>query len=94
MAKSGREALDCMKDVLPDLVLLDIHMQDMDGYEVMKHMKDDPKTEDIPVILVTADAEEDSEKRGMALGAVDFIKKPFEPQILIERIEAVWETEE
>ena len=94
MVKSGREALECLQTAIPDLVLLDIHMQDMDGYEVMEHMKENPKTADIPVILLTADAEQDSEKRGKALGAVDFIRKPFEPQILLDSIEAIWKTEE
>lgn len=94
MAKSGGEALDCLNSAIPDLVLLDIYMQDMDGYEVMQRMKANPKTADIPVILLTADAGEDSKKRGIALGAVDFITKPFNPQVLIERIEAVWKREE
>lgn len=94
MAKSGSEALDCLNSVIPDLVLLDIHMQDMDGYEVMQHMKENPRTADIPVILLTADAEKGSEERGIALGAIDFIRKPFEPQMLLERIEAIWKREE
>lgn len=94
MAKSGSEALDCLNSVIPDLVLLDIYMQDMDGYEVMQRMKENPRTADIPVILLTADAGEDSRKRGIALGAIDFIRKPFEPQMLLERVEAVWKREE
>lgn len=94
MVKSGKEALDCLKSVIPDLILLDIHMQEMDGYEVMKHMKENPETTNIPVVLLTADAEEDSEERGIALGAVDFIRKPFEPQVLLDSIEAIWKMEE
>lgn len=94
MVKSGRDALDCLKTVIPDLILLDIHMQEMDGYEVMEHMQENPETANIPVILLTADAEENSEERGIALGAVDFIKKPFEPQVLLDRIEAIWKSEE
>ena len=94
LVKSGQEALECLKSVMPDLVLLDIHMQDMDGYEVMKHMKKDPETADIPVILLTADANEDSKKRGIALGAADFIRKPIEPQTLLDRIEEVLKMEE
>ena len=94
MAKSGREALECLQTAIPDLILLDIHMQDMDGYEEMEHMKENPETADIPVILLTADAEQDSEKRVKALGAVDFIRKPFEPQILLDSIEAIWKMEE
>ena len=94
MAKSGRETLECLKTVIPDLILLDIHMQGMDGYEVMEHLKGNPRTANIPVILLTADAEEDGEERGTALGAVDFIRKPFEPQVLLNSIEAIWKTEE
>lgn len=94
MVKSGSEALNVLNNVIPDLVLLDIHMQDMDGYEVMQHMNERPETAKIPVILLTADSEAGSEERGSALGAVGFIRKPFEPQVLIEGIEAVWKTEE
>ncbi len=94
MVKSGREALQCLKSVKPDLVLLDIHMQEMDGYDVMRCMRADPGTAQIPVILLTADAEEDSRERGIALGALDYISKPFEPQELLARIGAVWQMEE
>lgn len=94
MVKSGREALDCLKTVIPDLILLDIHMQEMDGYEVMEHLRENPETANIPVILLTADAEEEGEKRGIALGAADFIRKPFEPQVLLNSIEAIWKKEE
>lgn len=94
MVKSGGEALAFLKGAKPDLGLLDIHMQEMDGYDVMRCMKADPDTAHIPVILLTADAEEESRERGLALGAVDYISKPFEPQLLLERIEAVWHTEE
>lgn len=94
MVKSGREALDFLDTAIPDLVLLDIHMQDMDGYEVMQHMNGNPKTANIPVILLTADSEKRSEERGIELGAVGFIRKPFEPQVLLDRIEEIWKTEE
>lgn len=94
MVKSGREALECLKTMCPDLVLLDIRMYEMDGYEVLRYMKEDPETAGIPVILLTADTDPESEKRGIALGAADFIRKPLEPQVLLERIEAVWKTEE
>lgn len=94
MAKSGGEALDCLGREIPDLVLLDIHMQDMDGYEVMQRMKENHNTADVPVILLTADDGERNKERGIMLGAVDFIGKPFEPQVLLERIEAVLKTEE
>lgn len=92
--KSGREALDYLNTEAVDLVLLDIRMNEMDGYEVMKRMKSNPKTADIPIILLTADTDQESERRGMALGAADYIRKPVEPQILLDRIEAVWDMEE
>lgn len=93
MAKSGEEALRYLETVLPDLILLDIHLRNMNGYEVMEHMKKDPRTAGIPVIFLTADGQE-SEERSIALGAADFIRKPIEPQMLLDRIEAVWKTEE
>ena len=94
MVKSGREALECLKTMRPDLVLLDIRMYEMDGYEVLRQMKEAPETAGIPVIFLTADTEQESVERGIALGAADFISKPLEPRVLLERIEAVWETEE
>lgn len=94
MVKSGREALDFLKTTIPDLVLLDIRMHEMNGYEVMEHMKENPDTAAVPVILLTADTEQESEERGIALGAVDFIRKPVEPQVLLDRIGAVWKTDE
>ena len=89
MVKSGEEALRYLENMIPDLILLDIHLRTMDGYEVMEYMKKNPKTAEIPVILLTADTQE-NEERSIALGAVDFIRKPFDPQMLLDRIEAVW----
>ena len=94
MVKSGREALAFFKTEIPDLVLLDIYMDEIDGYEVLECMKAAPETAEVPVILLTADNEKRSKERGMALGAVDFIRKPVEPQMLLDRIEALWKTEE
>lgn len=94
MVKSGREALDFIKTAIPDLILLDIHMNEMDGYEVLERMKADPGTAGIPVILLTADDGKKSKERGMALGAADYIRKPVDPQVLLDRIEAIWRTEE
>lgn len=93
MVKSGEEALRYLETTIPDLILLDIHLSRMDGYEVMEHMRRDPRTAQIPVIFLTADGQE-NEERSLALGAVDFIRKPFEPQTLLDRIDAVWGTEE
>lgn len=70
----------------PDLILLDIQMADMDGYEVCKTLKSDPKTRKIPVIFLTGKTETDDETRGLELGAVDYITKPINPPILLTRI--------
>lgn len=94
MLKSGEEALNYINSNIPDLILLDIRMQGMNGYEVMEHLKRNPATAQIPVILITADSVKESKEKGIALGAVDFIGKPFEPQLLLDRIEAVWKEEE
>lgn len=92
MVKSGEEALRYLETTIPNLILLDIHLSRMDGYEVMEHMRKNPKTAGIPVIFLTADGQVDEES-SLAMGAAGFIRKPFEPQVLLDRIEAVWRTE-
>ncbi|MDE6882368.1 MAG: response regulator [Lachnospiraceae bacterium] len=93
MVKSGEEALRYLEDQIPDLILLDIYLRKMNGYEVMEHIQKKPHLAKIPVILLTA-AEQEDEEKSFALGAVDFIRKPFDPQTLLSRIEAVWRMEE
>jgi putative two-component system response regulator len=70
----------------PDLILLDIMMPGMDGYEVCQHLKSDPATRDIPIIFLTAKAEVEDEKKGLELGAVDYITKPISPPIVMARV--------
>lgn len=94
MAKSGRQALQFLKKEKPDLILLDINMPDMDGYQTMKLIKSNPSYSDIPVVFLTADSETDSEIEGFRLGAMDFIRKPFEPEVFLGRIEKVLQIEE
>ncbi|MBF0471305.1 MAG: response regulator, partial [Gammaproteobacteria bacterium] len=72
----------------PDLILLDIMMPGMDGYEVCRRLKASEETRDIPVIFLTAKSEDEDEARGFALGAVDYITKPIRPSILRERVRA------
>ena len=88
--KSGRALLDYIEDKKPDLILLDIMMPEMDGFETLKELRDREKKagiEDvIPVIFLTADDNEESEKKGLSLGAMDFIKKPFVPDVLTLRV--------
>ncbi|MBT4519671.1 MAG: two-component system response regulator [Halieaceae bacterium] len=70
----------------PDLILLDIMMPGMDGYEVCQKLKSEEKTKSIPVIFLTGMADEESEKKGLELGAVDYITKPISPPIVLERV--------
>jgi putative two-component system response regulator len=87
VATNGEKALQIAgSDNPPDLILLDIMMPGMDGYEVCQKLKSEKKTRAIPVIFLTAMADEKSEKKGLALGAVDYITKPISPPIVMERV--------
>jgi len=86
-AKDGEKALRlAASEPQPDIILLDIMMPGMDGYEVCAKLKENPRTENIPVIFITALTEEDEEARGLALGAVDYITKPFRPALVTIRV--------
>jgi putative two-component system response regulator len=87
IANSGEKALKiAASDNPPDLILLDIMMPEMDGYEVIIRLKADEKTRDIPVIFLTAKVEVEDETRGFDLGAVDYITKPISPPIVLARV--------
>lgn len=86
VALDGETALELVKDVIPDLILLDVMMPGMDGYEVCKKLKDDRSTKDIPVIFLTAMTETEDEAKGLALGALDYITKPFNPELVKARV--------
>ncbi|HET8709738.1 MAG TPA: diguanylate cyclase, partial [Spongiibacteraceae bacterium] len=86
MATSGQLALSVCSAQLPDLVLLDVMMPDIDGHEVCRLLKLDPATRDIPVIFITGQHGEEDEVAGFALGAVDFISKPINPIIVRARV--------
>ncbi|GHV36944.1 hypothetical protein FACS1894187_12520 [Synergistales bacterium] len=85
-AKSGAEALSRAENESPDLILLDIMMPDMSGFDVLKQLKEDPATQDIPVIIVTGLTGTDDEEKGFSLGAVDYITKPFKEAIVKARV--------
>jgi len=85
-ARNGQEALDSAFSNPPDLILLDVMMPDMDGFEVCRRLKDIPATTHIPVIFITAKHEIEDEERGFALGAADFIHKPISPPIVAARV--------
>jgi putative two-component system response regulator len=84
---SGKKLFELLEKVSPDLILLDIEMPEMDGYEVIKKLKADGKTADIPVIFLSAHIDPSHELEGLGLGAVDYVFKPFSPILLIRRIE-------
>jgi len=83
---SVAKLFEILEKVLPDLVLLDIEMPEMNGYEAIKKMKADPRLADIPVIFLTAKSDESSELEGFDLGAVDYVSKPFSGPLLLKRI--------
>ena len=87
VANSGERGLKiAMGDPQPDLILLDIMMPMMDGYQVLQELKSHPLTQTIPVIFLTAKAQEEDEEKGLNLGAVDYITKPISPPIVLARV--------
>jgi two-component system sensor histidine kinase/response regulator len=86
MAKDGPSALRLVKKNNPDLILLDIMMPEMDGFEVCERLKEDPETREIPIIFLTAKTEVEDIVRGFSLGGVDYITKPFKKEELMVRI--------
>ena len=87
LARSGAEALEQLSlDPKFDLILLDVMMPDMDGYEVCRRLKANPATAGAPVIFLTAKAGADDEEYGLAVGAVDFIRKPIAPSVVLARV--------
>lgn len=85
-AKSGADGIRIARQQLPDLILLDIMMPEMDGYEVCKVLKRDALTAHIPVVFVTAMGSEEDETKGLGMGAIDYITKPISPPIVLARV--------
>jgi len=86
---TGEEALKTARTAFPDLILLDLMLPGVDGLEVCRTLKQDPKTQHIPIIMVSAKGEEADIVTGLELGAADYITKPFGPRVLIARVRAV-----
>lgn len=84
--KAGEDVVQFLAKNRPDLILLDIHMPQMDGFQTMTAIRENETAADIPVIFLTADDDSNTEKRGLEVGAVDFIKKPFVPEVLLLRV--------
>jgi len=85
-AAGGREALEILQSETVDLVLLDLLMPEVDGFQVLEQMKSDQNTGLIPVIMVTAVDEKEDVNKCLSIGAVDYITKPFDPVVLTERV--------
>ena len=89
VANSGERALKIVQgEVLPDIILLDIMMPEMDGYEVCRRLKADVRTKEVPVLFLTAKSEVEDETKGFEYGAVDYITKPISPPIVLARVKA------
>ncbi|MDD3415738.1 MAG: diguanylate cyclase [Lachnospiraceae bacterium] len=86
---SGKEAICYLKDKMPDLILLDIVMPEMDGFQVYQELQKLDSAKDIPVIFMTADKDRNNEIKGLDMGALDFITKPFVPEVVSSRINRV-----
>lgn len=85
-ASNGEEALRCIKENKPDIVLLDIMMPKLDGYEVTRRIKKNPRTRNIYVVLITAKGQDEDREKGLKLGADDYITKPFSPSGLVRKV--------
>ena len=86
-AYDGQEALDKAHKEKPDLIILDLMLPKMDGYKVCRMLKFDEKYKSIPIVMFTARAQEEDEKVGMEVGADAYITKPFDPQLLLDKIQ-------
>ena len=92
-AAGGREGLDIIRDILPDLVLLDLMMPDIEGWDVYQQMRADDATKHIPVIIITAKAQNIDKVLGLHIAKVnDYISKPFSPQDLVTSVEKILES--
>ena len=88
-AKSGRQALLMLNEMTPDLIMLDINMPVMDGYEVFEKLKANPEWASIPVVFLTAESDMTKEIKGLEMGAMDFIRKPFDPDVMKTRVDKI-----
>ena len=90
-ANSGFVALDILEKKIPDLIILDYHMPEMDGFEFIDKIKEREKYKDIPIIMLTADDNKEIELRGFQAGVMDFVTKPFVPEIILQRVGRILE---
>lgn len=86
LARNGEEALAAVRESTPDLVLLDAMMPKRDGFDICQAMRSDPALEGIPIIMLTARSRDVDRQKGMALGATDYVTKPFSTRELIDTV--------
>ena len=89
LASNGDEALRGARDERPDVILLDVHMPDTDGFELCRQFKSDPATADVPIVLLSGDDDESKQERGLEAGAADFLAKPFDRATVLDRVRSL-----
>jgi len=94
LVKSGEQALKYLRKNQVDLVLLDLFMPEMDGFETFEKIKELEMNAEVPVVFLTADVDTDSEVKGLKMGAMDFVRKPFVPEVMKKRIERILQLED
>lgn len=92
ICNNGTEALAQVREFAPDLILLDVMMPGMDGPTTLQKLREDPQTESIPVIFLTAKVQAAEVRQYQAIGALDAIAKPFDPMTLAASVKRIWET--
>ncbi|CAM3915845.1 response regulator [Vreelandella rituensis] len=88
-AEDGESALACVNDAIPDLILLDISLPGISGFDVLEQLRADSDKAHLPIIMLTAHGREVEREKGMALGADDYITKPFSTQALVSKVKAL-----
>lgn len=88
-AQNGQEGLNILKNDKPDLILLDMSMPVMDGFQMLEQLRKDPQLKDIPVIMLTANSDTKNIKEASTYGIEDYLTKPFEPEDLRQRIDSI-----
>ncbi len=91
-AESGKAGLEMVNQIKPDVILLDVHMEEMDGYQVCRMIKANPATVNVPIIFLTGADKTEEKIRGLELGATDYVTKPFDPAELRARVRAALRT--
>ncbi len=89
LAANGAEAVEKAPDVRPDLIILDVRMPKMTGYEACRHLKENPDTAEIPVVFLSAKGQDGEIKEGLESGAIEYIVKPFGPQELTDQVRGI-----